>query len=309
MSPNQVRAEVVAAGIAVAACACHSSSPGTQATTSPTIPSAAPAAVIPPRASAAPAPSIPSPPPDPVADALTSFFAGYKDGTDFAFLNDACEPKLERFLTLKNVDVATVIKSARGFFRDKDSVAYKPMIGAKKVEVRPDGSVVVRLPVQMIWRYPLPAELKTDQTPAVDDASPEVHRDVTVDVEIGLDASRKISRYVETHVRTPALRVTGQDNCWDGAGQDPMKGVIVYDLGETFMSADRPRGPDYERHVHAPDGDTWLMDSVSFEVAAGSEETCKGAPSREEYQQCMMASAAGGSQCLERLVTVGDGGK
>jgi hypothetical protein len=246
-----------------------------------------------------------SPPPPPGADprviaALTKYFQGYKPGTDFAFLADVCRPKLDQFLLLKNPTVAAVQKTARTFFKGKDGLSYLPDLGALKIETRPE-QTVVRLPVEMKWSYPLPDELKTDSTP--DDT--KVDRDVTVDVEITLDPSYLVSRYVETRVRTPALREANEPGCQPD-GTHPEQLHVVYDLGETYVSARRLRGEDVMRHVRTPDGDSWELESTGFAVAATTPDQCDQLDAEEQIAACNSATAAAWSQCL---VPVGDGGR
>jgi hypothetical protein len=243
------------------------------------------------------------PPPgvDPqVVAALTKYFHGYKPGSDFGFLADVCRPKLDQFLLLRNTTVSAVQKTARAFFKGKDGLSYVPDLGSLKVETRPD-QTIARLPVKMMWSYPLPDELKNDTTPP----GTQIDRDVSVDVEVTLDPAYLVTRYVETHVHMPALRETAEPNC-RAEGADPKQLRVVSDLGETYISEMHFRGQDVMRHVRTPDGDVWELQSTGFAVEANRPEDCNKMDAAEDIAACTSATAAAESQCL---VPVGDGGR
>ena len=151
---------------------------------------------------------------------LRSFFAGYVDGTDFAFLEAFCAPRLDRFLTMKNADVAAVIASAKKFFADKRGVAYKAEFGAMRVERRAEGTLA-KLPVVMSWDFPAPKEWGTEwPLAAATDGVPRIDRTVTVDVEVLVDSSNRIQSYVETRVHAPALITDDRHRVLRRAGAD-----------------------------------------------------------------------------------------
>lgn len=157
------------------------------------------------------APDRPVPSKTELPPTLRHFFAGYTDRSDFEFMRADCRPIMDRFVTLQNVEVGVAIRDARSFFRDKHDLAYGPDL--KRVRAEPHaGGTTVRLPVTMSWTYPIPKEWGPDW-PAWGTESPAVARSVTVDVEIEVDADGRIARYVETHVESPWLRVTGSDEC------------------------------------------------------------------------------------------------
>ncbi len=265
--------------------------PPTPSTTARAAPSASAFA----RRTPAPLPESGPPPADAdaaIVAAITRFFSGFTTDPEFAFLTDTCRPTLDRFLTMKNAPVAAAQKSARAYFKDKSSVSYVANLAELRSEARP-GETVARLPVRMRWSYPLPEALHDDRTPP----DTTVDRDVTVDVELAFDPSRRITRYVETRVRTPALRPTGEPGCVE-EGQDAMMLGVVQDLGETYISAYVFRGQEVMRHVRTADGDTWARDSVGFAVAASTPDECEKIESELDRAQCVSATAAAWSECL-----------
>ena len=303
----------------------------------PLPPSASPAPSVSPAPGAPAAPAsaaLPAAPRAPeVAQILARFFARFVDGTDFAFLSEACPPKVERFLTMRDADIAQVVRSARAFFRGKRGISYVPDLAALEVEARPDGTVA-RLPVTLSWTYPAPTEWG-DEWPIDPGAdAPRIARRVTVDVEIALDASGRIARYVETRVRTPKLLVTSDFMCPDGLYETPepfreqlagwlvedfagtmkayekephpKRGTIVHDLGETFVVAENPKGSSVARRVRGPEGEGWMVDNVAYAVPAGTPERCAGAGSPSDVMVCLNQTAAAGSDCLR---PAGDGGR
>ncbi len=246
-----------------------------------------------------------------LAERLRHFFNGYVDGSDFAFLLAACRPKLDQFISLRNVDAGAVATNARQFFAHTHKLAYEPHLADLRVERRPDGSTVARLPVRMTWTYPPNPDWPTggDPWPAWSSETAAIDRDVTADAEITFDDQGKIARYVEANVRRPWLRVTGEDNCSLGAFGSPHsflmsgddgarmaaplhKGQMVRDLGETFVTAILPRGPDIVRKVLVGNREGWADESLIFEV----ENT--GGPQ----------GASGGSECLRRVQGDAGGG-
>jgi hypothetical protein len=100
------------------------------------------------------------------------------------------------------------------------------------------------------------------------------------------------------------LQETAEPNCAP-EGYDPRKLRIVYDLGETYISAMRFRGQDVMRHVRSADGDTWELDSTGWAVPVNTQEDCEKMDA-EDMGTCISQTAAGWSQCLR---PVGDGGK
>jgi hypothetical protein len=237
-----------------------------------------------------------------VVAALTKYFQGYKSGTDFGFLAEVCRPQLDQFLLLKDTTVEAVQKTARAFFKGKDEISYVPDLGALWVVTRPD-EMTARLPVEMKWAYPLPDEIKTNNTPPAP-VGANVYRDVTVDVEVTLDSAHLITRYVETHVHMPALRETAEPNCREEAAHPKLR--IVYDLGETYVSEMRARGEDVMRHVRTSEGDTWELESTGFAVSANRPKDCEGLDAEQDMAACLSATAAAESRCL---VPYGDAGR
>ena len=135
---------------------------------------------------------------------LRDFFAGYKDGTDFEFMRAACRPTMDRFVTLRNVNVATAIREAKSFFHDKHGLAYRPDLARVRLAPRSSdggagGGTTVSVPLTMSWTYAIPKEWDPSDAgstwPAYPD-TPHVDRSVTVDVEMDLDENGRIARYV-----------------------------------------------------------------------------------------------------------------
>jgi hypothetical protein len=219
---------------------------------------------------------------------LRHFFAGYRDGTDFDFMRADCRPVMTRFVTLSSVDVATAIREAKSFFRDKRHLEYRP--DTKHLRIAPgtgDGGagVTVNLPLTMAWAYPIPKGWGSDW-PAFGE-EPAISRAVTVDLEIELDPDGRIARYVEARVESPLLRVTGAEECNDPdrGDQSPVpalnlkKGTLVHDLGETVVVGTNAKGTDVARKVRVNGRDGWTMDRVAFAVANPSGGTSAGAAS------------------------------
>jgi hypothetical protein len=219
---------------------------------------------------------------------LSHFFAGYADGSDFAFMRSDCTPKMARFVSLVNVGIDDVIRNAKTFFRTKRELEYRPDVGRMRVEAGAEGKVV-RLPVTMSWTYPVPKDWGPDWPSWVRN-EPVVVRRVTANVEIQLDAEGRLSRYIETSVERPLLRVTGEENCdptvvVDRPRPEPWltikTGDLVRDLGETVVISINAKGADTARKIRLKDEDGWTLDSVSFAVDSP-----------------LGGTSAGGSDCL-----------
>lgn len=272
----------------------------------PTLPVPAEAEATPRRA--APVPSASIAPTAPVASArtvaasstaalppaLAHFFAGFRDGSDFEFMRADCRAKMDRFVTLENVDVAAAIRSAKAFFHEKHELRYQPDLEHAHVEPHAGGTTV-RVPVTMSWTYPIPQEWSAHWEQWGKDG-PEVSRSVTVQVEVELDAEGKIARYVEKSVESPLLRVNGEAFCENVDTVDATlpwvdvkKGMLVQDLGETLVLIWRPRGPTTARKVRANGKEGWTIDCTYFPV-----------------DNPFGGTSAGGGACLD---PVGDPGK
>jgi hypothetical protein len=258
-----------------------------------------------------PAPA-PAPPPTPSAlspsdsalrSRISTFFAGYHDGSDFDFLRTSCVSPVDTFVTAHHADVGTLIASALLFFRDKPGLHYEPDLASVRIDHQGDVTVA-QLPVTMSWGVRRPSLW----TPSYDRAPPDsgapfdpllwnmVLRTTTVPVTLTFTADLRLTSYVEGPIERPTLRATGQEYCSD-ADDEPgipivalAKGTTVTDLGETYEPSMSAKGPQIIRHVELRGGgDVWTYDTRSYSVPVD--------PSQGG------GTAAGRSDCLETLPT------
>jgi len=99
-----------------------------------------------------PTPPPPSPPPKPdsphettavpalaaLEERIRNHYAKYVDGTRFDFFAADFAPRVERYLSLRDIDVSALQAEARRFFRDKKSLAFTPKPGS--FVAKPEGS-------------------------------------------------------------------------------------------------------------------------------------------------------------------------
>jgi hypothetical protein len=237
-----------------------------------------------------------------VRDRLKILFADYRDGSDFNFLKGACAPKVERFVTAKNVDPATLVASARQFFKYKRGLSYRPDVKALRVEHVGD-TTVAHVPLTMIWGVHTPAEWSPSYAPPPNDGdildpleAGLVEHIAVVDVDVTFDASNRITRYLEGPPHQAPLRFVAEEHCLmtdDDPGVPVISvanGAIVTDLGDLYVTQETPKGPQVIRHVRLRGGgDVWVNDHRSW----------------------MVQNPAGGTSAAmaDCLVPVGDGGK
>ncbi len=234
---------------------------------------------------------------------VRAFFAGYKDGSDYSFLRAACASPVERFITMKSVDIGAVVASARHFFADKRGVRYVPDEKALRVSHR-DGGDVVEVPLTMVWGTLPLAEWSSDDPRnsvhellhAFADAgvtSPLwdglVEHTTTVDVELRFDGQGRITRYVEGPPIRPKLKFHSDAACEDTFGFATARpdGEVVTDLGEVYATEFSTKGPQVARHVRLRDGsDAWVQDTRSYAVDNPAGGTSAG------FSQCLVPADA-----------------
>jgi len=276
-------------------------------------PSPSPGAALPEGQSSHPAPSTP-PPPRPVAThsaaassvgreavvaRVRALFDGYKDGSDYAFLRDACAPAVECFITMKDATPDAVQKSARAFFKDKRGVKYTMDEKALTV-AHVEAGDVVRVPLTMVWgTLPEPEWAPDAPERALPDSAGDlvwerfVEHTAHVDVELAFDRGGRLTRYVELAVHRPKLKFQADEPCRElmGFARALPDREVVTDLGEVYAMEIMARGPQLARHVRLRDGtDAWVADTRSY--VTGDFET---------------GTHAGWSNCLVR-VEASDGG-
>ena len=243
---------------------------------------------------------------------IQAFFSRYAGGSDFEFMRSACAPKLERFVTLENADIDTVIKSARAFYADKKHVAYSADLRSMRVVAHPRGKLA-RVPLAIAWCHAPPKAWGNFSN--LGGWPPMIGRAVTVDIEVVLDFAGLIVSYVEGGVHAPSLRVTMDARCGaayptpaglrDGAAAGRVflaGGASVEDLGEHFPYAMSTKGPNAARKIRFGGKELWTDDEhvAAFAEPGGgftlSQIACLDAPAgatRPDAPDCWAEDDAG----------------
>ena len=220
-----------------------------------------------------------------VAASIKAYFAEYKDGSDFAFIEKYFAPKIEQFVMRKDVTPADMQKDAKGFYKDKTELKYEPMLAG--LTVTPDASgerETAELVVRLTWKYPPPKAWGTDFPEGA-----KVSRQVDVVTDLVVGEGGKFVAYIEKEVKRPSYKVVDPDGSLGaypsppGSGVDDSKaavkltkGTIVQDLGETLVIGNNPKGDEVARKIRYQGKDYWAMDHGAIAVENPNGGTSAG---------------------------------
>jgi hypothetical protein len=195
---------------------------------------------------------------------LDGFFAAFAGANrDVSFLEAALADELPRYITLRNTTRSAVVEDARRFFARKSDIRYA-RLGAR-FAVRDEAPyTVVETDLSMQWDRPAPSEVSARSR----EASPAVHRDVSVAVQIWFDADHRIRQYVETLSPPSRLCVTvGVDPRTGERDESELElpeGTCVVDLHETAPGHGDSERWTTLRHVRYAGADRWLVEQVEY---------------------------------------------
>jgi hypothetical protein len=211
-----------------------------------------------------------------MATRLEAHFAQYREGASFDFLRSDFAPRVERYVSLTNVPVETLVRQAKAFYGQKKRIALAP--NRATIRLRADGDRTVAMFVlRMGWSQEPP--LAQRACASFDDAmhlqpGSMIQRSVSVNAEMTVDAGGHFVAYVEHGTVPVRYRVTSMGDPLVGFSTLPVgparnaavppaalyvgSGTLVDDEGESFTCGEGSE-VDTVRKVRVSGQPVWLL--------------------------------------------------
>lgn len=215
---------------------------------------------------------------------LREHFAQYRDGSSFDFIERDWAAHVERYLTLRDVSSAELVRAARAFYADKTHIALTPEAASLQV-TDSAGKRLASFVLKLEWSTQPPAAAAgcgyLDDCMQWHPGSLIEHR-ARVSVKLTLDAAERFVAYEE---QLPIRRQLLVNTRGDGLTAFPSlpvgparqiepppaakllnDGTLVEDLGDTFTCGLSSAEVDTVRRVRAGNATVWLLDHWVYDT-------------------------------------------
>jgi hypothetical protein len=249
---------------------------------SQTEPVLAPPPPSPPPSVALPTETTPAPALAALEERIQSHYAKYVDGTRFAFFAVDFAPRVERYLSLRDINVPALQAEARRFFRDKKGLAFTPKAGTFVVKHEGTRSRV-EFELGIAWRQSMSESYKEcDRQDVVRGIGPgpsAIEHKVDVHAELVLDERLRFVSYAELGMLSKKLQVKTRDEplpafvsiptrparAEDSTATPVASGTLVEDLGDRFTCSQGGE-TDTLRKVRVDGAVVWLLEEWTWDT-------------------------------------------